>query len=110
MWEPKSLKINDIVGAEAKNIFKYEGFWIGISNDGNFRYQSNEENATWVGDMPYARLPYARLPYASENQKTGNIGTNYCLYYDLYDSKWWTDVSCIVDSYHQLYAVCEIDN
>merc|ERR1712008_120923 len=39
LWEPKSLKINNVVGAEAKNIFgtfrtSHYGFWIGISNDG----------------------------------------------------------------------------
>merc|ERR1712129_432760 len=79
LWEPKSLKINNVVGAEAKNIFgssRYDGFWIGISNDGKSRYQSSGEAATW--DMPYY----------DEDHKTRRIGTRYCLYYSLYYSKW----------------------
>merc|ERR1712008_584515 len=47
LWEPKTLKINNLVGAEAKYIFgTYNRFWIGISNDGKFRYQSSGETAT----------------------------------------------------------------
>merc|ERR1712008_532713 len=84
LWEPKSLKINNVVGAEAKNIFgtSYSGygFWIGISNDGKFRYQSSGETATW--DMPYY----------NDGQKTDPIGTRYCLYM-LY-SKWMTGCFC----------------
>merc|ERR1711935_49193 len=76
LWEPKSLKINNEVGTEAKDIFGSSSssgsFWIGISNDGKFRYQSSGETATW--DMPYY----------NEYQKTGNIGTSFCLYYNLY--------------------------
>ena len=98
LWEPKSLKINNVVGAEAKNIFgSTNGFWIGISNDGKFRYQSSGETAAW--DMPYN----------SEDQKTGNIGTTFCLYYSLFSSNWATNVFCIGSPF-QTYTLCEIDN
>ena len=97
LWEPKTLKINNLVGAEAKYIFgTYNRFWIGISNDGKFRYQSSGETATW--DMPYF----------SEDQKTGNIETWFCLYYAIGSSKWWTGVFCTGSSV-KLYTVCEID-
>ena len=103
LWEPKSLKINNVVGAEAKNIFgSYKFFWIGISNDGKFRYQSSGETATW--DMPYA----------NEYEKTGRIGTGdlgkrFCLFYALRYSNWYTGASC-TDDFSQYYTVCEIDN
>jgi len=99
LWEPKSLKINNVVGAEAENIFGYNRyFWIGISNDGKFRYQSSGETATW--DMPYY----------NKYQKTGRIGTSFCLYYNLYDSKWRTGSFCTGSGVYELYTVCEIDN
>ena len=98
LWEPKSLKINSVVGAEAENIFgRYVGFWIGISNDGKFRYQSSGETAAW--DMPYY----------DEEEKTGSIGTTYCLNYELFIHKWDTSASC-TGSYWKTYTVCEIDN
>ena len=98
LWEPKSLKINNVVGAEAKNIFGSSSrFWIGISNDGKFRYQSSGETATW--DMPYY----------NEYQKTGHIGTRFCLYHFPSDSKWRTNALCTGSSF-QMYTVCEIDN
>ena len=97
LWEPKSLKINNVVGAEAKNIFGSGRFWIGISNDGKFRYQSSGETAAW--DMPYK----------NEEEKTGHIGTRYCLRYNLYPSKWYTNDYCTGSRYH-IYTVCEIDN
>jgi hypothetical protein len=98
LWEPKSLTINNLVGAEAKNIFgSSDNFWIGISNDGNFRYQSSGDTATW--DMPYY----------NEYAKTGNIGTRFCLYYYLGTSKWYTNVEC-TGSGNQIYTVCEVDN
>merc|ERR1712008_230677 len=99
LWEPKTLKINNVVGAEAKNIFGTSAyFWIGISNDGKFRYQSSGETATW--DMPYY----------NKYQKTGRIGTSFCLYYNLYDSKWRTGSFCTGSGVYELYTVCEIDN
>ena len=101
LWEPKSLKINNEVGTEAKDIFGSSSssgsFWIGISNDGKFRYQSSGETATWG------------MPYANEGQKTGRIGTRYCLYYDLSYSTWMTGNYCTGSS-NQIYTVCEIDN
>jgi len=99
LWEPKSLKINNVVVAEAKNIFgtSVAGIWIGISNDGKFRYQSSGETATW--DMPYY----------SEHQKTGNIGTRHCLFYNLNYSNWRTNASC-TGSPWVIYTVCEIDD
>merc|ERR1711971_726782 len=104
LWEPKSLKINSVVGAEAGNIFGYGyGFWIGISNDGKFRYQSSGETAAWNIGFP---VP---LPYLNENQKTGFIGTTHCLQYSLYTSTWMTSAFCTGSS-DQTYTVCEIDN
>ena len=87
-----------MVGAEAKNIFGSGriGFWIGISNDGKFRYQSSGETAAW--DMPYY----------DEDQKTGNIGTENCLICALTTSKWYTSVPCGFK--RNSYTVCEIDN
>ena len=98
LWEPKSLKINNVVAAEAKNNFGISGdFWIGISNDGKFSYQSNGETAAW--DMPFY----------NENQKTGRIGTRFCLFYSPFFSKWLTSVYCTGSS-ARTYTVCEIDN
>ena len=98
LWEPKSLKINNVVGAEAKNIFGSSSrFWIGISNDGKFRYQSSGRTAAW--DMPYV----------NEYHKTGTIGTTFCLYNDLTYSKWYTTAHC-TGSGSQFFTVCEIDN
>merc|ERR1711862_846955 len=56
MWEPKSLLINNVVGNEARSYFGQangDRFWIGITNDGLFRYQSNRESATWNSVMPF---------------------------------------------------------
>ena len=87
-----------MVGAEAKNIFGSSSrFWIGISNDGKFRYQSSGETTTW--DMPYY----------DEYQKTGHIGTRFCLYHFPLDSKWRTNALCTGSSF-KMYTVCEIDN
>ena len=98
LWEPKSLKINNVVGAEAKNIFEtddvYDRVWIGISNDGKFSYQSSGDTATW--DMPYY-----------DEEKTRCIGTKHCLSLFLYISKWLTCVKCTGSA---TYTVCEIDN
>ena len=54
MWEPQSLHINNVVSSEAKSIFGTSvdhRFWIGITNDGNFQYESTGVPADWK--MPY---------------------------------------------------------
>merc|ERR1712008_13244 len=97
MWEPQSLQIN-VVGAEAKSIFgtaRYSGFWIGITNDGDFTYQTNNKPAVW------------EMPYWAENDRTGRIGTTKCLFYYLYVSKWSTDGLCTGDS--NCFTACEVD-
>ena len=87
-----------MVGAEAKNIFgsTYGSFWIGISNDGKFSYQSSGETAVW------------EMPYYDDIQKTNNIGTEFCLKFSLYSSKWFTNADCTGDT-KNIFTVCEID-
>ena len=99
MWEPQSLHINNVVSSEAKSIFGTSvdhRFWIGITNDGNFRYQSTGVPAEW------------RMPYYSDTEKNGYIGTTHCLHYYLMDSTWRTSDFCTGSTF-QHFTVCEID-
>jgi len=107
LWEPKNLRINNVVGAEARKIFgrqdPYPGqnyFWIGISNNGELIYQSSGETAAWEDDMPF-------------NFKiTDLIGSRWCLTYYIGRKKWdkhfctWSRYQ----SHEDQYSVCEIDN
>ena len=107
MWEPQSLKINNVVSSEAKNIFgtsTYDGFWIGITKDGQFKYESSRETAVW--EMPF---------YNDDHKNQAAWGCpkclewGYCLYYNLGTSKWSTDAYCTGDTYFEPFTVCEID-
>merc|ERR1712008_274175 len=96
MWEPQSLQINNVVGAEAERILgKSKYVWIGITNDGLYKFQSN--------GVPVAY----EMPYAYESHRTNYIGTNYCLAYYLVISKW--DTSYCLGSSTQHYTVCELE-
>ena len=70
MWEPQNLKINNVVSSEAKNIFGnsiYDGFWIGITKDGQFKYLS----------IAVARQLYGRCLFITIIIKTVILGQVY---------------------------------
>ena len=106
------MKINNVVGAEAENIFGNslkDGFWIGITpiegtNNEQFKYESSGETAVW--EMPF---------YNDDHKNQVGWGCpkclewGYCLYYNLGTSKWSTDAYCTGDTYFEPFTVCEID-
>ena len=107
MWEPQSLKINNVVSSEAKNIFGTsinDGFWIGITKDGQFKYESSGKTAEW--EMPF-------YDDAHKNQAAWGcpkcLEWGYCLYYNMGSSKYSTDAYCTGDNSFEPFTVCEID-
>ena len=96
MVEPKNLQINDLILEEAKSFFPSgENFryWIGITNGGDFKYQSDGSSVTWEMDF-----------YAGH--KRDSFSSTLCIYMYSKRDAWLSHGTCTRTDI--FYTVCEM--
>ena len=95
MVEPKNLHINNAVFEEAKSIFGSGDFryWIGVTNGGDYKYQSDGSSVTW--EMPF------------NGSKKDSFSSTDCLYIYSSGAGMWYTMTC-TNTIH-VYTVCEVE-
>ena len=94
MVEPKNPYTNRLIFEEAKSIFGFHfHYWIGITNGGDLKYQSDGSSVTWSN--------------FHTGHKRDSFDSYHCVYvYSAAAGKWYSHTPCTRNS--NIYTVCEV--
>ena len=98
MVEPKNLHIDKLIFEEAKSFFPSGAafrYWIGITNGGDYKYQSDRSSVTW--EMPF---------YAGH--KKDSFSSTYCIYMWSNIGPQWYSTGMRCSRTDVVYTVCEV--